>query len=386
MTTRRAKGTGSLVTRGDQRLGCYVTVAGQRVYAWCPRDDNTPRRQDAELRRLLNARDAHRLSPDARQPLDAYLTDWLAGRADLAPNTIRSYQQALAHIIPALGHTRLSDLSPAIVERFTRGLATTRPAAAAKARMVLGGALADAQRLGLLATNPARLARPVPPTPNTFTVYTAAEVRRLLEAATTERLGAFIVCSAYLGTRRGELLGLRWRDVDLDGATLAITVQRQYEVGRGMVERPPKADSARSLVLPPAVVTALRDHKARQDAERTRHRGGWPATDLVFTTHLGTPMWEATINTLLDRCQDRAGLPRAPLHSLRRGAISLLLAAGAPLPAVQQLAGHKSIATTARYVYAIPGGSTRTADLMADTLSPPDDRVHNEVNAAAATG
>ena len=384
--TRRAKGTGSLVTRGDGRLGCYVTVAGQRVYAWCPADDNTGRRQEAELRRLLNARDAHRLSPDARQPLDAYLTDWLAGRTDLAPNTVRSYQQALAHVIPALGHTRLSDLSPAIVERFTRRLAATKPAAAAKARMVLGGALADAQRLGLLATNPARLARPVPSASTTFTMYTADEVRRLLAAADGERLGAFIICSAYLGTRRGEMLGLRWRDVDLDGATLAITVQRQYEVGRGMVERPPKADSARSLVLPAAVVTALRDHRARQDNERARARRPWPVTDLVFTTTKGTPMWEATINVLLDRCQDRAGLPRAPLHSLRRGAISLLLAAGAPLPAVQQLAGHKSIATTARYVYAIPGGSHLPADLMAESLAPPDDRVHNAVNAAAATG
>jgi integrase len=310
----------------------------------------------------------------------------LTGRTDLAPNTIRSYQQALAHIVPALGHVRLSDLSPALVERFTRSLATTRPAAAAKARMVLGGALADAQRLGLLATNPARLARPVPPTPNTLTVYTADEVRRLLDAAADERLGAFIVLSASLGTRRGELLGLRWRDVDLDGATLAITVQRQYEVGRGMVERPPKADSARSLVLPAAVVTALRTHKARQDTERTRARRPWPATDLVFTTHLGTPMWEATINTLVDRCQDRAGLPRAPLHSLRRGAISLLLAAGAPLPAVQQLAGHKSIATTARYVYAIPGGAHLPADLMAESLAPVEDRAKNTQPSVAATG
>jgi integrase len=386
MTTRRAKGTGSLVTRGDGRLGAYVTVQGQRVYAWCPADDNTGRRQEAELRRLLNARDAGRLTVDARARLDAYLTDWLAGRRDLAPNTIRSYADALRHIIPALGHHRLSDVTPALVERFTRTLGATKPASAAKARMVLAGALADAQRLGLLITNPARLARPVPPTPNTLRVYTAAEVRRLLDVATGERLAAFIVCSAYLGTRRGELLGLRWRDVDLDGASLAITVQRQYEVGRGMVERPPKAGSRRSLVLPPAVVTALREHRARQDGERSRARRAWPTHDLVFTTHLGTPMWEATINVLLDRCQDRAGLPRVPLHSLRRGAISLLLAAGAPLPAVQQLAGHRSIATTARYVYAMPGGSHVPADLMAESLAPTVDTGINTANDIAATG
>jgi integrase len=369
MTTRRAKGTGSLVTRGDQRLGCYVTVGGQRVYAWCPRDDNTGRRQEAELRRLLNARDAHRLSPDARQTLADYLTQWLASRSDLAPTTRSSYQTAITRqIVPGLGGVRLADLTPVAIEAWLTRLTSTRPGAAVKAKAILSSALTDAVRLGLLPSNPARSARLVQPPPPTRPLLDATEVHRLLDAAATERLGALVVCAALLGLRRGELLGLRWVDVDVDARRLVVAVQRRYEVGHGMVEATPKADSRRVLVLPSQVVDALRRHQCLQATERGSAGRAWVDHGLVFANTRGYPHWQDHTSRLLRRVLVRAGLPHRRLHDLRHAIITYLLHAGASIAEVQQVVGHRSLVSTARYAHGLPEPSGRSAALMEAAL------------------
>jgi integrase len=369
LVTRRAKGTGSLVTRGDQRLGCYVTVGGQRVYAWCPRDDNTGRRQEAELRRLLNARDAHRLSRDARQTAADYLTHWLSSRSDLAPTTRSSYEAAIrCTIITAIGATPLGDLTPLAIEAWLRRLGATHPGAAVKAKAILSSALTDAVRLGLLPSNPARSARVPRRAPGPRPVLAAAEVQRLLDATTSERLGALVVCAALLGLRRGELLGLRWADVDLDAGTLRITVQRRYEVGHGMVEVAPKADSNRELTLPRPVVDALRRHQAGQATERGRAGRDWLDHGLVFANTRGRPHWQDHTSRLLRRCLVRAGLPHRRLHDLRHGIVSWLLDAGVPITVVQQVAGHRSLVTTARYAHAMPGAGAAPARLVEAAL------------------
>jgi integrase len=363
--SRRAKGTGSLVTRGDGILGCYVTVQGQRIYAWCPRDDNTGRRQEAELRRLLNARDAGRLSIDARQTLADYLTHWLASRSDLAPTTRSSYEAAIrCNIIAAIGGVRLADLTPLAIEAWLTRLAATHPGAAIKAKAILSSALTDAVRLGLLPSNPARSARFVPPPPPTRPLLDAGEVQRLLDACAPERLGALVVCAALLGLRRGELLGLRWVDVDLDARRLVVAVQRRYEVGHGMVEATPKADSRRVLVLPMPVVAALRRHQATQATERARAGRAWVDHGLVFANTRGYPHWQDHTSRLLRRVLIRAGLPHRRLHDLRHAIITYLLHAGASIAEVQQVVGHRSLVSTARYAHGLPEPSGRAAALL----------------------
>jgi integrase len=263
----------------------------------------------------------------------------------------------------------LGDLTPLSIEGWLTRLAATQPGAARKAKAILSSALTDAVRLGLLTSNPARLARGASGAPPTRPVLGAADVQRLIDATVDERLGALVVCAALLGLRRGELLGVRWRDVDLAAGTLQVAVQRRYEVGRGMVEVAPKADSRRELVLPVQVVEALRRHQCIQASERDRAGRAWEEHGLVFANTLGRPHWTPYTSRLLTRTLVRAGLGHRRLHDLRHGIVSWLLAAGAPITVVQQVAGHRSLTTTARYAHALPGAGASPARLVEAALA-----------------
>jgi integrase len=188
-------------------------------------------------------------------------------------------------------------------------------------------------------------------------VLSPEEARRLLDAARGDPLEALWVLALTTGVRQGELLGLKWSDIDLDGGRLHVRRTAYRLRGRGWVEAEPKSQTARrSVALTPLAVDALRRHKARQRAQRLRAGPLWEDRDLVFANAVGGYLEP---QNLLRRAfwplLQKAGLSRLRFHDLRHSAATLLLAQGVHPKVVQELLGHSSISLTLdTYSHTVP--------------------------------
>ncbi|MDQ3407142.1 MAG: site-specific integrase, partial [Chloroflexota bacterium] len=159
-------------------------------------------------------------------------------------------------------------------------------------------------------------------------------------------LRALWVTALATGLHQGELLALRWDDVDLDARTLRVRhtlarVDRKLELLEPKTER-----SRRSIVIPEVVVAALRAHRTRQRMERLVAGSRWMASDHVFATTIGTPIEAAAVTRAFRKALARAGLPHSRFHDLRHAAANFLLAQGFTLEDVKNLLGHSSIVLT----------------------------------------
>jgi integrase len=176
-------------------------------------------------------------------------------------------------------------------------------------------------------------------------VWTAAQTAEFLRLARGHRLYALFHLVALRGLRRGEAAGLRWSDLDLDAGTLTVSGQLRQLGGR-MTTEPPKSDAGRRVIaLNKTMITALREHKARQQAERAAAGDRWTETGYVFTTQTGKPVGPDRMTRLFRRLVAGSGLPPVTLHGLRHGAAAL--AAGTDLKVVQDQLGHSTIVLTA---------------------------------------
>jgi len=179
---------------------------------------------------------------------------------------------------------------------------------------------------------------------------TLAEVGRLLEAAKSDRLESLIVTMLGTDLRRGEALALHWSDVDLSATHVRVrwTLSR---INRQFVFDEPKTDRSRRFVpLPQPVVETLKHHRVSQTAERLAAPVWAPweeHPDLVFTTHIGTPLDPRNALRAFEKIGEHAGLTGVGLHTLRHTAASALIASGAHLKVVQEMLGHSSYGITA---------------------------------------
>ena len=170
--------------------------------------------------------------------------------------------------------------------------------------------------------------------------------RALLARITDDRLYALYLSAIVLGMRRGELLGLTWDAVDLDGGRLWVRQTLAWVDGRPRVQPPKTRASRRVIPLPQVVVTALREHRKRQDEERGEAGQRWTDTGFVFTTRTGAPTSPYSLTKYWHAIRTRAAVPTLRFHDLRHTAVSLLLALGVPPHVVREIAGHSDIKVT----------------------------------------
>ncbi|MFE3657873.1 tyrosine-type recombinase/integrase [Streptomyces sp. NPDC059165] len=370
----RANGEGTIYQRKDGRWEAagYVLAANGtrkrvRVYG-------TTRREAAD-----KLADSNRGLPvaTADSTVGDYLAYWLGSVAihRLRENTHTRYAACVRlHLIPGLGTKKVARLTAKDVRTFldrlrtacqccAQGLDVERKRCCAVGECcqkglsaltvtyvhsVLKSALEHAVREDELPRNVARNVKTTPHQPRRFRPLTAAEARQFLDAARADRLHGLYELALRTGLRKGELLGLRWEDLDLNAGTASIRRSLQRTRTSGLTHLPTKTRaSERRIALPTECLHSLKEHKERQDKERETAGSAWQDSGRVFTTPTGGPLDPANLTRRFRTFLDRAGLRRIRFHDLRHSTATLLLEQGVDLVVIKELLGHAHIGVTA---------------------------------------
>lgn len=302
-----------------------------------------------------------------------YLERWLKDsvRDTVRQSTYASYGRMVNnHLIPGIGYVKLSRLKPGDLrqlyrEKLDSGLSTRT---VRYIHTIAKKALKDAERMEMITRNPANAVDPPKLVQEEMHPMSADQVKALLATA-SERLAAFYTVAVHTGMRPGELLALRWDDVDLEGSPATVRVNRSRSAN-GEVSEPKTARSRRRIDLSASAVSALRTRRKRQLEERMQLPGLWEDQGLVFPSEIGTPLSHQNLARSFKRNLRRAGLPETfRLYDLRHTCATLLLSRNVHPKYVQEMMGHASITLTLdTYSHVIPGMNGGTASAMDDAL------------------
>jgi integrase len=336
----------------------------------------TKKAAEAALRDLATAAEAGTSVSRSRITVSQFLTDWLETiKPRIRETTWVSYRMAVERIARQVGAVQLQSLTPlqveslyaTLLERGGAGGRSLAPKTVRNCHIVLRRALADAERLGLVTRNPAAVAKTVSAPRVEQKTWSSEEIQRFFDAVAGERLSMAFVLLATTGMHRGEVLGLRWEDVDLDERALSIVQTLTTVSGRVHIGPPKTGKSRRRVSLDTVTFDALKAHRTRQLEERLAAGDAWSNDgDLVFTDELGGPVHPDRFSRLFDRIARDAELPRIRLHDLRHSYATLALKAGVHPKVVSERLGHSTIAITLDlYSHVAQGLDADAAELIA---------------------
>jgi integrase len=342
-------------------------------------------KREAEAARIRMLADIERgtaVDP-SKLTLGAFLADWLPRhrvKKNLRPSTYSSYEMNIRqHITPTLGQVPLQRLTPKHIADFYHQLQTNGrkdgksgglSAQSVKyIAMILKQALKHAVRLRLVVRNVAEDVDPPKVPHREMKSWNEEQARYFLSLLEGEYYGPLLLVDLATGLRRGELLALRWQDIDLEQGYLRVR-QALTEV-KGKVEiGPPKTKSAlRELLLPPEVVSVLHEHLKRQVELRLACGAAWQDRGLIFSTPDGAPIHPRNFYRRFIYLIARSELPRITLHGLRHTFASLVYGRTKDMLAVSRALGHASPSTTANiYAHLLPDAERKTAEAIGGVL------------------
>jgi integrase len=377
---KRSNGEGTIVQRKDGRYEAKVfvpTTAGtlKRLSVY----GKTREECHAKYVKLKTQADDGIPVASESWTVERYLSYWLEHvvRVERRPKTYQGYEGVVRrYLIPELGTKRLGKLSAREVRLFITRVRKTcqccrngwdasreNPRCCAKPKpeccasqlsirmvqsihAVLRNALQTAVREEIVSRNVAKLVTVTTPKYKVNRGLSVPQARAVLAAAYDEPLCALYVLALCLGLRRGELLGLRWADIDLEAGTLEVVQALQRVDGELKFVRPKTEDSERTIPLPELCVEALKAHKERQKASRSNAWPNWHENDLVFPSRIGTPLEPDNLRRSWGRIRKAAKIDNVRFHDIRHTCVSLLLDLGVPPHIVRDIVGHSDIEVT----------------------------------------
>ena len=355
MARKRGNGEGCISKRKDGTWCAVITVGRKPDGKLKQKFFYGKTRQEVaeKLNKALNELRQGTFVEATAVTVESWLKTWLEEykRPKLRLTTFESYRiMAECHIVPAIGHIKLKDLRPEHLqhlynEKLKAGLS---PRTVRYIHLVVHSALKQALKNQLVYRNVAEATELPADKKKEARALTLEEMDRFLNALEGDRLKAAFVTLLGTGLRRGELLALKWDNVNLKEGIIAVKENLVWIAKKGFVFQPPKTEKSKRVVpLPDDVLAELKRHKVRQAEEKLKIGAAYQDNGLVFCTEIGTPIIPRNFERKYKALLKKAGLTGVKLHSLRHTYATRLLELGENLKVVQELLGHSRISVTA---------------------------------------
>lgn len=367
---KRAVGEGSVFKRGKRWVAQVGTGENRETKYFEPQ-----REANAWRHKMVEQRRQGLVFAGSKVPLSKFLEEWLVvAKTSVRPNTYHQYSQIVhQHINPMLGEILLKDLRPDHVQSlYTNKLENgVSPRTTRMIHAVIHRALNHALKLGLIVRNVSDAVTRPKVERKEMKTLNDYQVRQLIQVAESERMGILFWVAVTTGLRQGELIGLKWSDLDLKTRSIQIQRQVQRRKGEGLVFCEPKSASGRRvIVLGKSTIERLREHKNIQQKDRILLEEKWQDYDLIFPSPIGTPLDPSNVLKVYKYCLKEAGLPNLRFHDLRHTAATLMLQQGINPKIVQERLGHSDISLTLNtYSHVLPPMQEEAAEKMDELLT-----------------
>ncbi|MCJ7807817.1 MAG: site-specific integrase [Dehalococcoidia bacterium] len=327
-----------------------------------------------KLTEIKAAYDKGIYTPSGRITVAEHLYGWLQGyvKTNCHVRTLDGYQSIIDHhLIPAFGYIHLKQLQPHVIQAYYgKAVSKLSPRTVHHHHRVLSQSLKYAVRQGYLGRNPCDMVDPPSPRKKAMRTLIPGEVEALLEAASDSYYYPVIYTAVSTGLRQAELLGLRWRDVDLD--LLSISVSQVLYKRRGICEfkEPKTTHSRRCVAMTPKLAIFLRKYQANRESLFRQLNKKLTLDDLIFASVEGKPIDPGVLTHNFSRIVTRVGLNNVRFHDLRHTFASLMLLRGAKPKVISEALGHSSVAFTMDVYSHIIDGMQSDAMALLDEVLP----------------
>jgi integrase len=350
---KRGNGEGSIYKQRNGLWAASISIeGGKRKYFY----GKTRREVQEKLASALQEQKQGMLVATPQQTVGQFLTDWLENthKQSVRPRTYERYEEAIRlHLLPVLGKYQLQKLSAQHVQAFyarklKEGLS---PSTVIYYHSVLHNALDTAVKWGLVSRNVCDLV--TPPRRARFEIkpFTTEQVQSFFAAIRGHKWEALFTLALATGMRQGELLGLKWQDINFSTGTLQVrrilTRIPSETSGKVYIEAEPKTEkSRRSITVASFALEALSQHRVSQLETKLKAGAFWEEHDYVFCTLVGRHLRPSHVVDEFKKLLKKADLPDIRFHDLRHSAATLLLSLGVHAKVVQEMLGHTQISMT----------------------------------------
>ncbi len=372
MTRRRGNNEGCIYQRKDGLWCAQVSLEERRLTKYA----KTQKDCREWIKETLKKIDGGLTFEGTQITLERFMEGWLNGKKiSRRPGTVHSYRRiAERDILPLMGGMRLKDILPGHVKQlYGKMVAEGKGARTIQlVHVILHCALEQAVRENILGRNPLdAIERPRVETAE-FQILNEEQVRQFMIFASGSPYATLFHLALTSGMRKGELLGLKWPDVNWDRCVINVHRQLQTVPGQGYCLVAPKTKAGlRQIKLGQGTMAQLEAHRKQQELIKEGVKDKWQENEMIFTTGIGTYLDQAKVSKELKRILTKAGLPNIRFHDLRHTSISFQLEMGTSLNTVQQRAGHsKASVTSDIYGHTLEHSQDVAAERIEEMVTP----------------